>query len=73
MKRMFNAGVTSCSCLCCSQSIFRGFSWFLSWQVNRNPRQRRSVATKKALAKRGVEPTGKAKTVLNMGEIHVEP
>jgi len=26
--------------------------------VNRNPRQRRSVATKKALAKRGVEPTG---------------
>ena len=27
-------------------------------QVNRNPRQRRSVATKKALAKRGVEPTG---------------
>jgi len=50
-----------------AQKMPQGASLFLVTQkleeslvvdVNRNPRQRRSVATKKALAKRGVEPTG---------------
>ncbi|CAK9022022.1 unnamed protein product [Durusdinium trenchii] len=50
-----------------AQKMPQGASLFLVTQkleeslvvdVNRNPRQRRSVATKKALAQRGVEPTG---------------